>query len=48
LDTSLFHQMTAAPAVSPNWTTNTILTALGVAAAAAGVLAFHHRDLAAE
>jgi polyether ionophore transport system permease protein len=46
LDTSLFHQMTAAPAISPDWTSNAILTALGLAAAAAGAVAFRRRDLA--
>jgi ABC-2 type transport system permease protein len=48
LDTSLFHQMSAAPAVKPNWTSGAALSALGVAAAGMGALAFHHRDLAAE
>ena len=31
LDTSLFHQMAAAPAVNPNWTANGIMLAVGVA-----------------
>jgi ABC-2 type transport system permease protein len=48
LDTSLFHQMAAAPGVSPNWTSGAIMVVLGVAAAAAGAIAFRHRDLAAE
>ena len=48
LDTSLFHQMAAAPATSPNWTSNAILITVGVAAAAVGAVAFHHRDLAVE
>ncbi len=48
LDTSLFHQMAAAPAVSPNWTSGAILTILGVAFAAVGVVAFGHRDLAGD
>jgi ABC-2 type transport system permease protein len=48
LDTSLFHQMTAAPAVAPNWTTNAILIALGVASSAVGAVAFRYRDLAGE
>ncbi len=46
LDTSLFHQMAAAPAVTPNWTSGAILTALGLATATGGAFAFHHRDLA--
>jgi putative exporter of polyketide antibiotics len=45
LDTSLFHQMAAAPAVSPNWTSNILLTMLGGAAAAIGAIAFRYRDL---
>jgi ABC-2 type transport system permease protein len=48
LDTSLFHQMAAAPAISPNWTSGAILVALGVAAAAVGAVAFRYRDLAGE
>jgi ABC-2 type transport system permease protein len=48
LDTSLFHQMAAAPATSPNWTTNAIMVTLGAAAAAIGGFAFRHRDLANE
>jgi ABC-2 type transport system permease protein len=45
LDTSLFHQMAAAPAESPHWTTNGALLAVGCAAAAVGVVAFARRDL---
>jgi ABC-2 type transport system permease protein len=48
LDTSLFHQMAAAPAISPNWTTGATLITLGVAAAAAGAVTFRHRDLAGQ
>jgi ABC-2 type transport system permease protein len=48
LDTSLFHQMAAAPAISPDWTSNAILIVLGIAAAAAGAIAFRRRDLAGE
>jgi ABC-2 type transport system permease protein len=47
LDTSLFHQMAAAPAIDPNWTSNAVMTATGISAAAAGGLAFRRRDLAA-
>ena len=46
LDTSVFHQMATAPAVSPNWTTNCVLVVIGVAAALCGGVAFTHRDLA--
>ncbi len=45
LDTSVFHQMAAAPAVSPNWTTAGALLAVGAVAAVLGGLAFSHRDL---
>jgi ABC-2 type transport system permease protein len=48
LDTSLFHQMAPAPAVTPDWVSGAVVTGLGVAAAAAGLLAFGHRDLAGE
>jgi ABC-2 type transport system permease protein len=48
LDTSLFHQMVAAPAQSPNWTSGGIMFVVGIAAAAAGVVAFNHRDLQGE
>jgi ABC-2 type transport system permease protein len=48
LDTSLFHQMAAAPAIGPNWTSNAILITLGLGVAAVGAVAFHRRDLAVE
>ena len=48
LDTSVFHQMSAAPAVSPNWTTGGAFLALGAMAAVAGGTAFAHRDLEGE
>ena len=48
LDTSLFHQIAAAPAASPDWTADALLAMLGVAAAAAGAVAFRHRDLTGE
>ncbi len=47
LDTSLFHQMAAAPSVTPDWTTDAVMVALGVLAAALGILAFERRDLTA-
>jgi ABC-2 type transport system permease protein len=45
LDSSLFHQMVAAPAVSPNWGVNGIMIGIGAVSAAAGVLAFSSRDM---
>ena len=47
LDTSVFHHMTSAPGVPPNWVANGIMTAIGVTAALVGVLAFKRRDLQA-
>jgi ABC-2 type transport system permease protein len=48
LDASVFHQMTSAPAVSPNWTANGIMVAIGVACALLGGIAFNQRDLAGQ
>jgi ABC-2 type transport system permease protein len=48
LDTSVFHQMAAAPAARPDWTSGAVLLALGAAAAALGAVAFRYRDLAGE
>lgn len=45
LDTSLFHQVSAAPAVAPNWGVNGVLIGLAVAGAAVGGAAFARRDL---
>jgi ABC-2 type transport system permease protein len=45
LDTSLFHQMAAAPAVSPDWTANALMIVVGAACAAVGGWAFRQRDL---
>lgn len=45
LDTSVFHQMAASPAVSPNWTVGATLLAVGAGAAVAGGVAFGRRDL---
>ncbi|MGA2519975.1 MAG: ABC transporter permease subunit [Acidimicrobiales bacterium] len=47
-DTSVFHQMSAAPAVTPDWTTAGVLVAVGAACAALGALAFDRRDLRGE
>lgn len=48
LDTSVFHQMASAPAVSPHWEANGIMVAIGVVAAVVGGLAFRRRDLQGE
>ena len=48
LDTSLFHQLAAAPAVPPDWQVNGIVTGLGLAAMLLGTSAFRHRDLQGE
>jgi ABC-2 type transport system permease protein len=45
LDTSLFHQMAAAPAVDPNWMVNGVMIGIGVVAALAGCFFFSRRDL---
>ena len=45
LDTSVFHHMASAPALPPDWEANGIMTAIGVAAALGGGLAFRRRDL---
>jgi len=48
LDTSMFHQMAAAPASAPNWASGGIMVALGAVAAIIGGFAFRHRDLVGE
>jgi ABC-2 type transport system permease protein len=48
LDTSVFHQMASAPAVSPHWEANGIMVAIGVVAAVLGAVAFDRRDLQGE
>jgi len=48
LDTSVFHQMASAPAVSPHWEANGVMVAIGIAGTAIGTLAFRRRDLAGE
>lgn len=45
LDTSLFHQMAAAPAANPNWTVNAVMIAIGAGAAVVGGAWFSRRDL---
>ncbi len=48
LDTSVFHHMAAAPAVSPNWRTDAILVAVGAVGAVIGGFALTRRDLLGE
>ena len=48
LDTSVFHHLAAAPAMSPNWAGAVALVAVGAAAALVGGLAFARRDLTSE
>jgi ABC-2 type transport system permease protein len=46
LDLSVLHHVTRAPAVPVGWGSAAILTAMGIAAAIAGAVAFTRRDLA--
>ncbi len=48
VDTSLFHQMAAAPAAPPDWTTAGAMVAVGVVSAAVGGVAFTRRDVTGE
>jgi ABC-2 type transport system permease protein len=48
LDSSVFHQMTSAPSVSPNWAANGTMAAVGVGCAVGGLVAFNRRDLAGD
>ena len=48
LDTSIFHQMAAAPAVPANWTTGRWMIAVGAVCALIGGAAFRRRDLQGE
>ena len=45
LDSSILHQLTPAPAVSPDWTSNAIMIAIGIACTALATFAFTRRDL---
>lgn len=44
-DTSIFHQMSAAPAVSPNITSDSVMVAIGALAAILGCVLFYRRDV---
>jgi ABC-2 type transport system permease protein len=48
LDSSILHQLTPAPAVAPDWTSNTILIAIGLGCTALATLVFSRRDLAGD
>ena len=48
LDTSVFHHMTSAPAIDPNWEADGIMTAIGLVCAWAGGFAFSRRDIQGE
>jgi ABC-2 type transport system permease protein len=48
LDTSVFHQVRAAPAVGPDWVSVAGLVAVGAVAAVGGGLCFRRRDLVGE
>jgi ABC-2 type transport system permease protein len=48
LDTSILHQLTPAPAVAPDWTSNAVMIAIAAACTVLAMLAFSRRDLAAE
>jgi ABC-2 type transport system permease protein len=48
LDLSIFHQLTPAPAVAPDWVSGAVMMTIGVGCAVAGMIAFNHRDLAGE
>jgi ABC-2 type transport system permease protein len=48
LDTSVFHQMAAAPAVNPDWASVVVMVAVGVTLAVVGIAGFARRDLVGE
>ena len=45
LDTSVLHHMTLAPAANPDWTSASVIVAIGIITAALGVIRFNNRDL---
>ncbi len=47
LDTLLFHQMAAAPAVDPNWTVNGVMIGVGLVTALFGLTSFRRQTSAA-
>jgi ABC-2 type transport system permease protein len=48
LDSSILHQLTPAPAVAPDWGSNSVMIAIGAACTILATLCFSHRDLAGE
>jgi ABC-2 type transport system permease protein len=48
LDSSIFHQISLAPAVNPNWHVNLFILLISVALLVVGGLGFNNRDLAGE
>lgn len=48
LDTSILHQVKLAPAVSPNWTVNSVMIGLALVLCAVGIVIFNKRDLESE
>ena len=48
LDTSIFHHMASAPAVSPGWMASGIMVGLGALAMGLGAITFNRRDLQGE
>jgi ABC-2 type transport system permease protein len=48
LDTSVFHHMASAPAVSPHWEANGLMAGLGLLSATLGLFAFRRRDMQGE
>ncbi len=48
LDTSIFHQMSAAPAVAPDLVSGSVMAGLGLLACLVGGFLFHRRDLAGD
>jgi ABC-2 type transport system permease protein len=48
LDSSILHQLTPAPAVAPDWSSNAAMIAIGAGCTLLATLCFRHRDLAGE
>lgn len=48
LDSSVFHQVALAPAVTPNWTTNLIIIIVAIILCLIGALFFNKRDIEGE
>ena len=48
LDSSIFHQLSPAPALAPDWSSGATMIGIGVVFALLATAAFNHRDLAGE